>query len=130
MDSKYIPRNIEDAGGVFGGLFKTRNTIEAIIYLAVVYVFCNFILFFLPFIAKFTIGIIMGLLGGMVFIVGINGQPVSIALMNFIVFKKTKCVVSLGTPEFIVPSNTDPDIKVKSKSKRKKKDKKGETKHA
>lgn len=110
---EFIPKNIEDNGGVLGGYFKKRNAIEAGIAVGFIFFLFRFLLPFVPVLFRLIIGIALACVIGFFFLMGINNQPVSIAVLDYINFIKTRCVVSLAKP---MPEKT-PEVKRKRKIK-------------
>lgn len=121
---EFIPRNVEDTGGVFNGMFKTRNVIEAFIGTGTIYVLFHFILVFIPSTLRIILGLTLGAMCAIFFIVGANGQPVSVAVLDSINFRRTRCVVVLRKPR---PDRRQTSVKRKRRIKMKLK-KRGEKK--
>ncbi len=112
-----IPQNIDETGGILGGMFKTRNAIEAISVSLFIIAFFHIFLSFIPFKIRFILEISIIGAAGFFFLVGINNQPVSIAILDTINFSKTGCVTILRKP---MPDMTPPTRKRKFKIKLKK----------
>lgn len=120
----YIPKNIDDNGGVLGGFFKKRNTIEAIGVVSFIILLFRFFIVSIPLIIRFISAITLSAVLGMFFLIGINNQPVSITILDYINFMRTRCVVTLKKP---MPENTavvtaqKRKIKIKIKKRRRRK---------
>ena len=94
----YIPPNLDDNGGTFGGFFKKRNSIEAGVYLALLVVLLKALSYFIDFIFILIIFIVLALPGCIILLMGIDGQPVSRILKYRILYQKKKGVFVLRMP--------------------------------
>ncbi|MEY8369069.1 hypothetical protein AALA24_09895 [Anaerovoracaceae bacterium 42-11] len=112
-----IPQNIDQTGGILGGMFKTRNAGEAAIAILMILGIFHFFLFFIPTTIRFVLEITIAGVTGVFFLIGINNQPVSIAILDTINFRKTRCVTVLRKP---MPDMSQPAKRRKFKIKIKK----------
>lgn len=106
---RYIPPNLSDTGGVFGGMFKMRNLIEAGVCIAIAVVISKIIGLFAPFIASASIGFVIGLLLALVAVVGVGGEPLSVFILNVITYKKTKGYFPIEMPMPLMEEEAEPD---------------------
>lgn len=113
-----IPKNIDDTGGILGGLVETRNAIEAVIAAGVSFFVSRLCFFFLSDAVRPLAALTVALCIGGFFVFGINHQPVSIAVLDYINYRKTRCVVTLHMPMPDLPTKTKHKIKIKIKKKR------------
>ena len=116
----YIPPNIEDAGSVFGGLFGTRNFIEASLG-AGAGILVYKVLFFFPALIRLAIAVAIGLLLMLIGLFGIYGKPMSLWLMDTIMFRRTRCVVSLRKPQPILLESEKPKRYIITRKKKEEK---------
>lgn len=95
---RYIPPNI-GTGTIFGGMFKLRNVIEAIICIAIIYFISLFTRAFLPRLVELSIRFILWGVIGIAALRGIGGEPLSVYLLNFINYSNTRNYASLRPPQ-------------------------------
>ena len=88
--------NFDDNGGLFGGLIKKRNAVEAGAFL--VFLFLVYKIFFRFSILALSIFIIIAVLGAATLLVGLGDQSFCSVLMNKIKYRKEKTVVTLMKP--------------------------------
>lgn len=114
-----IPRNVETAGKSLWGLFETRNVIEAAIASTFTFLLIKLILGHLGPMIALVGSFIGGALLGLFFLIGINNQPVSIALLDLYNFHISRKKVTLRMPLPEVSSSEKKGRKIKIKLKRK-----------
>lgn len=92
LDIYYIPQNYQDGGGILNGMFKTRNVIEGAATACTVFVLINGIhtandkITIAKLIIAFVIAGVIGLVG----MIGINDEPVSLFLLQMLQFLKAR----------------------------------------
>ena len=94
----YIPPNLDDNGGVLGGLVKKRNGLEALIYIGFILLLVKLLSNFLSTIALVIIFMVLGIPGAILFLAGIDGQPISRMVIRRIRYKRNKGVFTLKMP--------------------------------
>lgn len=94
----YIPPNL-GGGTVFGGMFKIRNVIEAAIVGLTFYFLGVILQKFIPMIIATAVSLVLG--GGFAFVaaIGINGEPLSIFILNIINYSNGRNFVTLRPPQ-------------------------------
>ena len=94
----YIPPNLDDNGGAFGGFVRKRNAVEAGIYLGLIFLLLKAFSKILSPIVLIILFTVLGVPGAIIFLAGIDGKPVSREIKNRIHYKKTKGIYTLGMP--------------------------------
>jgi len=94
----YIPPNLDDNGGVLGGLVKKRNALEAFIYIGFILLLVKILMPILSPIVLIITFVVLGLPGTILFLAGIDGQPISRMVIRRIRYKKNKGVFTLRMP--------------------------------
>lgn len=90
-DSYYIPPNFIEGGTIFGGMFKFRNVIEAVILAAAVGV--PIFMLDLTFTIKIVILCLTALPAGLLALIGISGESLSSFIFGFFKFLKHRRVI-------------------------------------
>ena len=93
-----LPPNIDNDGRIGGGMFRTKNLIEAGIVIFVLYVFAKLFLFAVPPMIKYIILLAIGLPTVLVCIVGIGDISVSEWLFDRRSFKKSQNIYPFKIP--------------------------------
>lgn len=98
----YIPPNLSETGGVFGGMFQLRNLVEGGIFLGLFILLGKMVTTFLipsmyVTIAFFLIGAMIGIIA----VIGVGGEPLSIFCLNVIIYRKVSgyCQIRMPIPE-------------------------------
>ena len=90
-----IPPHVFSSGTMFNGRIKTRNAIEAAILGGGIFYLLKPLLSFLPLtvslIIRLSIGAVLLVAAG----VGIHGQPLSVAVTDFMNFRRTRTCVTM-----------------------------------
>lgn len=94
----YIPPNVTGGGSFAGGLISIRNAIEGIIVVAFFALIKYIADFLIPFAVVGWIFLFIGIGIGLVCVMGINGEPASIFLLNVINFENRRVFVTLRPP--------------------------------
>lgn len=93
----YIPRNL-GGGTIWDGRLKTRNAIEAIIVVTAIGFMTKILELFLPYLVFISIRVILCGLFGLLAATGINGEPLSVYVLNIINYSNTRTYVTLKPP--------------------------------
>lgn len=96
----YIPPNVGGSGGgtTIGGVTTVRNIIEAIIVFALSFLIKTVLKIFIPFSFIGWIVIFAGLGFAFVCLMGVNGEPFSIFVLNVISYNNRRVFVTLRPP--------------------------------
>lgn len=94
----YIPPNLDDNGGVLGGLVKKRNALEALIYIGFILLLVKILIPVVSPIVLIIAFVVLGIPGAILFLAGIDGQPISRMVIRRIKYKKNKGVFTLRMP--------------------------------
>lgn len=94
----YIPPNLDDNGGVLGGLVKKRNALEALIYIGFILLLVKILIPVVSPIVLIIAFVVLGIPGTILFLAGIDGQPISRMVIRRIRYKKNKGVFTLRMP--------------------------------
>lgn len=113
-----IPAHIFSGGYILRGTVKTRNAIEAVIIAGGLFFILKLLLLFMNPLISLVIRLTVAFLVGGLCIIGINDQPVTIAITDYMNFKRTKGLAKMALPM--------PIPEKKEKKRRKKKEKKEE----
>lgn len=105
----YIPKNLDAAGGLFGGVVDTRRLIEGIIGAFLVFFLYRILGIFIHSENLFYVCLIIGMAIFAACLAGGNGEPLSIFLLNFINYERRRIFVTLRPPM--------PDFEGKSRKK-------------
>lgn len=120
----FIPKNIEDNGGVLGGFFKMRNTIEAGCVVGFIFLLFRYVLTSFSVLLRLIAGVSIASVLGFLFLAGINNQPISVAILDYVNFIRTRCVVALRKPmpdHFAADNGQKRKIKIKIKKRKRRK---------
>lgn len=109
----YIPRNL-GAGTIWDGRLVVRNAIEALVVVAVVYVISKVMELFLPYLIVVSIRLILWVLLGLITLHGVNGEPLSVFIMNIINYSNSRTYATLKPPQRELP----PEEKTRAKEKK------------
>lgn len=93
----YIPRNL-GGGTVWDGRLKSRNAIEAVIIITAIGFATKILELFLPYLVFISIRIILCGIFGLLAAVGINGEPLSVYVLNIINYSNTRTYVTIRPP--------------------------------
>lgn len=94
----YIPQNFDDNGGVFGGLVKKRNAVEAGVFAGILFILARIIYAFFPSLMLMAVLIILGILGVAFLLCGFGDQSLMTIVADQIRYNKTKGVITLMRP--------------------------------
>ena len=88
-----IPGNFEEAGGVFGGIFRLRNTVEASIIAFIFFNIEKFLMQLIPITAYIVIMIVTILPTTIIALIGIKGDSLIEFVIHYFKFRKQKRVL-------------------------------------
>lgn len=94
-----IPPNFEEAGGVFGGMFKLRNVIEAIIIGLILFKGGSIALSFFDLTIRIILFVIILLPVIMISLIGINDESLTEYIQSVYFFKKRRRKLSYRLPQ-------------------------------
>ena len=94
----YIPPNLDDNGGVFGGLVKKQNAIESGIYVGSIFLLVKLLSKYVGVLVAIIVFIVLGIPGAILFLVGIEGQPIGRIIKRRLKYKRNKGIFTLRMP--------------------------------
>lgn len=94
----YIPPNLSETGGMFGGMLKTRNVVEAVIYVALFFILGKIISSIIPFSFSAIATAVGAIIVGVIALIGIGGEPLSIFFLNIVNYRRSKAFVPIKLP--------------------------------
>lgn len=94
----YIPRNLGN-GTIWDGKIKIRNLAEAAAVGIIIYLLSKLLQLFLPDLVAIGIRIILWAVFCFIAVVGVNGEPLSIFILNVINYSNTRTYVTLQPPQ-------------------------------
>lgn len=111
----FIPPNLSQNGGLWGGLIKGRNLIEAAVGCGLLIFIFRILGIFLPFIPVLIAAAVSIVLMLVVTLMGVQGEPFSVFVLNVINYKKTAGFVGIRPPMPI--QHSDKAIRRKEKGR-------------
>ena len=94
----YIPPNLSEDGGVFGGMFKIRNLVEAGVCAGLAILLARLLYTIIPYVFVMLSGVVVALLVGIVALIGVRGEPLSVFIINIISYRRTCGYVPMRMP--------------------------------
>ena len=94
----YIPKNLNNTGGLFGGAVDTRRLVEAVISAGIIGMLYKFLSIYIHNEALLYICLVLGIFLGGACLIGGNGEPLSVFLFNFINYENRRIFVTLRPP--------------------------------
>jgi hypothetical protein len=95
-----IPHNYEEAGGVFGGVFKFRNTIEAIIIGLILFKGGSLLFSYFDVTIRIILFVVILLPVVMVTLVGMHNESITEYIQSIYRFRQRKRVMSYRLPAY------------------------------
>lgn len=111
----YIPPNLNEDGGVFGGMLKMRNLVEAGICGGGAFMLTNLLSKIVPVfsVVIMLVGIVLALIIALIAVMGVRGEPLSIFILNIINYRQTSGYVPIRMP---MPMSVEANEKKKGES--------------
>lgn len=94
----YIPRNLGN-GTIWDGKIKIRNLAEAAAVGLIIYLLSKLLQLFLPDLIAIGIRLILWVIFCFIAVVGVNGEPLSVFILNVINYSNTRTYVTLQPPQ-------------------------------
>ena len=95
----FVTPNPSQAGGIFNGLVKPRNFIEAVVIALILFLIVyKGMTKLLPGTICIVVGTVLILPAFMLALIGIHGVPLTTWLSDQIIFEMTKCYVTIKMP--------------------------------
>lgn len=94
----YVPPNLSDTGSLIGGMFKMRNAVEAGIMFGLTFIVEKIVHLLIPSIYTTVVFLIIGALLGLIALMGVGGEPLSIFVLNCIIYRRVSGFCQLRMP--------------------------------
>lgn len=94
----YVPPNLSETGSLIGGMFKMRNAVEAGIMLGFTFIVEKIIHLLIPSVYTVVVFLVIGAVLGLVALMGVGGEPLSIFILNCIIYRRVSGYCQLAMP--------------------------------
>ena len=108
----YIPPNLSETGGVFGGMLKMRNLVEAGFCLGGIVLIGKIVSLIIPSVITTIVFLVIGIVVGLIAVTGVRGEPLSVFILNVIIYRRVRGYCQLRMPmpmEYEAENNSDED---------------------